>query len=152
MSEIQSCDQSKYDVAIITYVVFLWISNSKNIDEVILYQIFDESSSLHFSFFWVHLSLWEVKTLCNQTFWDEQFHFELILSTIFAWKSMMSFSSMLTTMFNSMCAQRRDNILSKDLSTISHVLWWILLFRLTTHQNVRIFRFIQRYSSSINLN
>jgi hypothetical protein len=42
----------EYDVAIITYVVFLWISNSKDIDEVILYQIFDECSRLHlFTFF-----------------------------------------------------------------------------------------------------
>jgi hypothetical protein len=35
------------NVAIITYVVFLWISNSKDIDEVILYQIFNECSRLH---------------------------------------------------------------------------------------------------------
>jgi hypothetical protein len=36
------------NVAIIIYVVFLWISNSKNIDEVIFYQIFDEYSRFHF--------------------------------------------------------------------------------------------------------
>jgi hypothetical protein len=38
----------KYDVAIIIYVVFLWISNSKDIDEIIFYQIFYESSRFHF--------------------------------------------------------------------------------------------------------
>ncbi len=38
----------EYDVAIINFVVFLWISNSKDIDEVILYQIFDECSRFHF--------------------------------------------------------------------------------------------------------
>jgi hypothetical protein len=36
-----------------------------------------------FHFFWVHLFLWEVKTLCNQTLWDEQSHFELIFSATF---------------------------------------------------------------------
>jgi hypothetical protein len=57
-----------------------------------------------FYFFWMHLFFWKVKTFCNQTLWDEQSHFELILSTIFAWKSMMSLSSVLTTTFNSICA------------------------------------------------
>jgi hypothetical protein len=37
----------EYNVAIITYVVFLWTSDSKNIDEVIFYQIFDECSRFH---------------------------------------------------------------------------------------------------------
>jgi hypothetical protein len=105
-----------------------------------------------FHFFWVYLLLWKVKTLCNQTFWNEQSHFELILSAIFAWKSMMSLNSMMTTTFDSICVQRRDNILSKNLSTISHAFLCILLFRLTTHQNVQIFRFVQKYSSSINFN
>jgi hypothetical protein len=109
-----------------------------------------EISSFHF--FWMHLFLWEVKTLCNQTFWDEQSHFELIFSAIFAWKSMMSLNLMLTTTFDLICAQQRDNILNKDLSTISHVLWCILFFQLTTFQNVQIFRFVERYSSSINFN
>jgi hypothetical protein len=105
-----------------------------------------------FHFFWMHLFLWKVKTLCNQTLWDEQSHFELILSAIFAWKSMMSLSSMMTTTFDSVCAQRRNNILNKDLSTILHALWCILFFRSTIHQNVQIFRFVQKYSSSINFN
>jgi hypothetical protein len=109
-----------------------------------------EISSFHF--FWMHLFLWKVKTLYSQTFLNEQSHFELILSAISAWKSMMSLISMLTTTFDSICAQRRDNILNKDFSTISHALWCILLFRLAIHQNVQIFRFVQRYSSSINLN
>jgi hypothetical protein len=73
-----------------------------------------------FHFFWVHLFLWEVKTFCSQTFWDEQSYFELILSAIFAWKSTMSLNSMMTMTFDSICAQRRNNILNKDLSTISH--------------------------------
>ncbi len=107
-----------------------------------------EISSSHF--FWMHLLFWEVKTLCSQTFWDEQSHFELILSATFAWISMMNLSSMMTTTFDSICAQRRNSILSRDLSTISHALWCILLFRLATHQNVQIFRFVQKYSSSIN--
>ncbi len=42
-----------------------------------------------FHFFWVHLFFLKVKTLCNQTLWDEQSHFELILSAIFAWRSMI---------------------------------------------------------------
>jgi hypothetical protein len=37
----------KYDVAIIIYVVFFWISDLKDINEVILYQIFDECSRFH---------------------------------------------------------------------------------------------------------
>ncbi len=41
----------EYDVAIIIYVVFLWISDSKDIDEVILYQIFNECSRLHLFIF-----------------------------------------------------------------------------------------------------
>jgi hypothetical protein len=41
----------EYDVAIIIFVVFLWISDSKDIDEVIIYQIFNECSRFHFSFF-----------------------------------------------------------------------------------------------------
>jgi hypothetical protein len=36
------------NVAIIIYVVFLWISDSKDIDEVIFYQIFDECSRFYF--------------------------------------------------------------------------------------------------------
>jgi hypothetical protein len=31
-----------------------------------------------FHFFWVHLLLLKVKTLCSQTFWDEQSHLKLI--------------------------------------------------------------------------
>jgi hypothetical protein len=38
----------KNNVAIIIYVVFLWILNSKNIDKIIFYQIFNECSKLHF--------------------------------------------------------------------------------------------------------
>jgi hypothetical protein len=41
----------KNNVAIIIYIVFLWILNSKNIDEVIFYQIFDKCSRLHFFIF-----------------------------------------------------------------------------------------------------
>jgi hypothetical protein len=41
----------EYDVAIIIYVVFLWILNSKNIDEIILYQIFDECLRFHLFIF-----------------------------------------------------------------------------------------------------
>jgi hypothetical protein len=109
-----------------------------------------EISSFHF--FWTHLFLWEVKTLCNQTLWNELSHFELILSAIFAWKSMISLNSMMTSTFDSIYAQRRDNILNRNLSTISHTLWYISLFRSTIHQNVQGFRFVQKYSSSINLN
>jgi hypothetical protein len=36
------------NVAIIIHVVFLWISDLKDIDEVIFYQIFDECSRFHF--------------------------------------------------------------------------------------------------------
>jgi hypothetical protein len=39
------------NVAIIIYVVFLWISNSKNINEIIFYQIFHECSRFHFFIF-----------------------------------------------------------------------------------------------------
>jgi hypothetical protein len=54
------------NVAIIIYIVFLWILNSKDIDEDILYQIFNECSRFHFFFFfWVHLFLWKMKTLCS---------------------------------------------------------------------------------------
>jgi hypothetical protein len=74
-----------------------------------------------FHFFLMYLFLWKMKTLCNQTFWNEQSHFELILSTTFAWISMMNFNSELTTTFNSIYAQRRDSILSRNHSTISHV-------------------------------
>jgi hypothetical protein len=105
-----------------------------------------------FSFFWMHLFFWKVKTFCNQTFWDEKSHFELILSTIFAWKSMMSLNSKFATTFNSICAQRRDNIQNKNLLTIWHAFWCILFFWLTYHQNVQIFRSVQKYSLSINLN
>jgi hypothetical protein len=90
-----------------------------------------------------------MKTLCSQTFWDKQSHFELILSAIFAWISMMNLNSKMTMTFDSICEQRRDNILNKDFSTISHVLWCILFFSLTIHQNVQIFRFVQKYFSSI---
>jgi hypothetical protein len=86
-----------------------------------------------FHFCWVHLFFWKVKTFCNQTFWNEHSHFELILLAIFAWKSMMNLSSMITTTFDSICAQRRNNILNRNLSTISHVFWCILFFRLTIH-------------------
>ncbi len=106
-----------------------------------------------FHFFWVHLFLWKVKTFCNQTLWNKQSHFELIFSAIFAWTLMMSFNSMLTTTFDSICTQRRDNILSRDLSTISHAFWCILFFRLTTHQTFRfflLFKNILRRSISIN--
>jgi hypothetical protein len=63
-----------------------------------------------------------MKMFCNQTFWDEQSHFELILSTIFAWKSMINLNLMLMMTFDLICAQRRNNILNKDFSTISHTL------------------------------
>jgi hypothetical protein len=39
------------NVAIIIYVVFLWISNLKNIDKIIFYQIFDERLKLYFFIF-----------------------------------------------------------------------------------------------------
>jgi hypothetical protein len=143
----------KNDVAIIIYVVFFWISDSKLINEVIFYQIWNECLRFHFLIFFECICFFlKMKTFYNRTFLNEQSHFELISSTIFAWISMMSFSSMMTITFDSICAQRRNNILSKDFSTILHVLWCILCFRLTIHQNVQIFRFVQRYSSSINFN
>jgi hypothetical protein len=49
----------EYDVAIITYVVFLWNSNWKDIDEIILYQIFDECSRFHFFIFFKCICLFE---------------------------------------------------------------------------------------------
>jgi hypothetical protein len=53
-----------------------------------------------FYFFWVHLLFLKVKTFCNWTLLNEQSHFELIFSTSFAWKSMMSLNSMMTTTFD----------------------------------------------------
>ncbi len=41
----------KYDVAIIIYVVFFWILNSKDIDEIMFYQILDECSRFHLFIF-----------------------------------------------------------------------------------------------------
>jgi hypothetical protein len=49
----------KYDVAIITYVVLFWISNSKDIDEVIFYQIFDECSRFHLFIFFESINFFQ---------------------------------------------------------------------------------------------
>jgi hypothetical protein len=105
-----------------------------------------------FSFLLSAFIFFKSENVLHRTFLNKQSHFELILSTIFAWKSIISLNFIMTTTFDSKCAQRRNNILSKNLSTIWHVLWCILLFRLKIHQNVRIFRFVQKYSSSINFN
>ncbi len=43
------------NVAIIIYVVFLWISNSKNIDEIIFYQIFNKCSRFHLFIFFKYI-------------------------------------------------------------------------------------------------
>ncbi len=142
----------EYDVAIIIYVVFFKFQTRKILMKSYFIKYSMNAQDFIFSLFLSAFVSVKVKTFCNQTFWDEQSHFELIFSAIFAWKSMMSLSSMMTTTFDLIYMQRRNNILNKNLSTISHVLWCILFFRLTIHQNVQIFRFVQKYSSSINLN
>jgi hypothetical protein len=47
------------NVAIIIYVVFLWILNSKNIDEIIFYWIFNECSRFHFFIFFECICFFE---------------------------------------------------------------------------------------------
>ncbi len=75
----------EYDIAIITYVVFLWISDSKDIDEVIFYQIFDECSRLHFFIFfecicffekWKRFAIkhFEVNNLISNWFFQKLLH------------------------------------------------------------------------------
>jgi hypothetical protein len=40
--------------------------------------------------------------------------------------------------FDSKCAQRRNNILNKNSSTILYIFWCILFFQLITHSKIRI--------------
>jgi hypothetical protein len=86
-----------------------------------------------FHFFWMYLHFYKVKTLCNQTLWNEQSHFELILSAIFCMNINFESQSKLKTMFDSIFAQPRDKILNIFFLTIWHVFWCIVFFWLTTH-------------------